>query len=301
MPMLSKSPPKMKPPAATPKPVPKRDDCWSDDETMEGFVVCIHGPMSAGKTFLAASASEHYPADLPAAKMVDLGDLYWGAADRGAVDGFKHNNIRVPVFNFTRFMGDRELWSKHFNAEPTIIQTANHFVRTAKERVVSGLTKTIVVDTLTTLDSHFFAYHAAKYAAHPNHYEAYKHNLAAHLLFHTSLCQTGANILYLFHSRAAGDESSVSEKAKQASVLVAGGARYVPDLTGAAPKFYKHDASLQLVMMATKEAGKKKLIRKVLIGLNDKQYEGKNRFEGLLNEIEEPNLKTIFQKIKRGK
>jgi hypothetical protein len=276
------------------------DDSWSDNQTLEAFVVCIHGPMGAGKTFLAASASEEFPAMLPAKVMTGLSDIYWGAADRGATDGFKHNNLRVPLFSFTRFMGEREQWeAAGLRAAPTIVQTCDHFVRTVGERVQAGRTKTVVVDTMTTLDSHLFAYHSKKFEGHPNHYEAYKHNLAAHLIFHTRLCQTGANILYLFHTRATSDET-MSEKAKNASVLVAGGARFVPDLTGQAPKFYKHDASLQLVMMASKVPGKKQLERKVLVGLNDKGYEGKNRFEGILSEVEEPHLGKIFAKIRKG-
>jgi hypothetical protein len=273
---------------------------WSDDpdEELRRFIVCIHGAMASGKTFLAASADPSFPSKLPAAKMVSLDKTLWIAADQDATAGFAHNKLRVRSISIPNLMGIEKLWrAAGFSRPPSVMEASKYALDTAQELALDGIIENVVVDTVTTWDLHLISYHEVKYAAHPNQYEAFKHNRAAHALIHTKLVASGANIIYLFHTRAVGDDTK-NEKSKNVSVLVAGGAKFVPDVTGQAPKFYKHDATLQLVMKATRAPGKKTLSRKVLTSVNDEGMECKNRFEGVLDHEEEPNLRRIFGKIR---
>lgn len=272
---------------------------------MSQMVVVVHGKMAAGKTFFAASASEFWPEKLPAKPAIELSDMLWLQADRGACDGFRHNGLDVPIFDFVEFMSNEDIWraavdirGQRYAQQPTIIQAMEYATGLVRRRYREGLTKWVVIDTLTTVDTHMIAHHQEITQGHQNKYEAYGRNLTAHRLFHTRMCATGCNIILLCHSKSAGDEKLESEQKKALTVQVSGDASFFPDLTGQAPKIYKHDDTLQLVVKASVEPKTKKLVRRVLVGHDTEGGEVKNRFEGLLDDVEEFNLRNIL--IKAG-
>jgi len=275
---------------------------YSDEDTENQEIVLVTGNISAGKTFLAGTASDFWPAKLPAAKMVTLEDMFWLQFDAKATAGFKHNNIKVATFDVNRFMSREELWSQSYRVQPTIVQAIEAGLQAGAEFVAkNGPQSKIVVDTLSKMDYKLFLYHSEKaekeqqMGGKENTYRKFDLNLMAHNRFHESIKGLGADIIYCCHLKA---EKQDADKAQATKVI--GGASWVPDLIGQAPKYYKSDETLQLVLKATRAPRSKEVTRRVLIGINDEGYESKNRYEGLLPNEMEADLGKIMRLI-RGK
>jgi len=56
----------------------------------------FHGASKIGKTFLALTASEHFPDVLPTNPPVVLKDMAWWSFDNGALRGAKEQGLSVP-------------------------------------------------------------------------------------------------------------------------------------------------------------------------------------------------------------
>lgn len=284
---------------AKPAPAPKKSGvvCLSSKRPHRQKLILGYGPIGAGKTTLAATASKNFPATIPAAKMVTLSDMLWISIDIDGVASFAHKGIEVPEIDLIQIMSDEEVYKElGFVRPPSIVEAMSAAVEIAAERVAAGETSTIVVDTLSTFDTRLSIFADEVTKGSSNQYAPYKYMLAAHTKVHEGLTRTGADIIYLAHARAVSDEQA-AEKKKNQAVLAVGGGYIAPELTGAAPKVYKRDVSLELYVKAFRDPRTKKLKRTVLTEVNDMGAEVKNRYEGILLPEEEPNLRDIFAKI----
>lgn len=272
----------------------------SDEIENQQEIFIVLGNIGAGKTFFSASASNYMPKSLPAKKRTVLEDMLWMGFDAGAAAGFKHNKLSVPYLDIVQIMSDPDIYEHHgfTTRPPTITEALNIMHNLADDYIAEGKTHFLVVDTITTLDVMLLDHHRKVCKGDTNTYAKYDLNLAAHSEHHNRNKATGINVIYNCHSRAVGE--SPSQKDKNVSVLVVGGSRFIPDITGRAPAIYKRDASAQIVIAATKRPKVPGLSRKVYIGYNDIGWEGKNRYEGLLPDEMEPNLGKILEIIKKG-
>lgn len=287
-------PPTAKKPAAKKRPAAKKalpdqltmtDDAEDDQEIMLGL-----GQVGAGKTFAAASASSFRKNPVgKEAKMTELEDMLWLEADSKACAGFKHNNLKVRRYNIVKQMEEQGK-SVHF--------CIKQFMELVCDLWTPELI--VVVDTLSALDTLMFKDNFKKYHNHPNSYEMYKQNLGQHLIMSQELKELNCHIIYLCHGRYLKD----NDEEKNVAVRVAGGGQIVPDVTGAAPKFYKRDATLQWAITSRKKPKEKTATRTIHFGVdaNEEGYEGKNRYEGILpDSMSPPDLAKCFRLLKGGK
>lgn len=275
---------------ATPKPslpegVSMTNDTEDDQEIMLGL-----GQIGAGKTFVAASASQFRTRPVgKEPKMTELEDMFWGEGDSKACAGFKHNNLKVRRYNFV---------SEMHRTGKSITYVIQAFMDRVAEMWHEDLI--VVVDTLTGLDTMLFQHNMRKFANHPNSYEVYKQNLAAHMLLSQNLKELNCHMILLAHGRAVKD----NDDDKNIVVRMAGGGQIVPDITGQSPKFYKRDSTLQWAVVQKRNPRTKKRERRLLFGLEagDEGYEGKNRYEDLLpDSMTPPDLRRCLSIIKEGR
>jgi hypothetical protein len=272
------------------RPAKNSDFAYTDEAEDEQEVLLGLGQVGAGKTFTAASASKcrKNPGGREA-KMTDLEDMIWGEADSKACAGFKHNNLKVRRYNFVAEM------EKTGKSVTFVIQK---FLELVVKNWHSELK--VVLDTLSALDTMMFRENFKKYRNHPNSYETYKQNLGDHLMLSQDLKALNCHLIYLCHGRWAKED----DDEKNMAVKVSGGGQVVPDITGQAPKFYKRDATLQWAVIARKKPKSKEVTRTLLFGVeaNEENYEGKNRYEGLLpDSMSPPNLQKALKLIRGGK
>lgn len=258
--------------------IPYSDLISSDNNEDQQEVTVVQGKIGTGKSIFAATASE-FALKSPLKvkkkwpKLVSLEDMFWLQYDRKALAGLKSLGMKVPnVFDVYRRMGEYG---------EDVIDAGKRGLELAGQSDADW----IVVDTVSTMDSRMLTYHTKATLNHPNGFEAYKRNLFGHALFVDDLISLDRNVIFLTHSRVF--DADKDQQQKGMATTIAGGGDMLPDLTGQAAKHYKRDGSLQIVMHAFKDPRTKKLRRQALIGIND-QGEGKNRYEGILPEIQEP-------------
>jgi hypothetical protein len=267
------------------------DVCYSDELEEQQEVIVIHGGIGSGKTTMALSASEFAPSKWVQkkgrGKLIDLADMFWLQYDVKALAGARILGVRVPVFNVIQYMVEHNC---------DIIQATEAGLNAA----IDSKAKFLVPDTITAFDAKLLAMHMRDCVGHPNKYEAYKLNLAAHAEFTDAATATGMHIIYLTHTRRFDRDADERGQNKAAAITVVGGAELLPDITGQAPKFYKRDATLQIVMKAFKDPKTRKIVREAHIGVND-EGEGKNRYEGLLPDVQSPpHLRKLLEMAWRG-
>lgn len=279
--------PSVKKKAVSKKTSKKDSDLISSDHLEDQQeVVVVHGRIGTGKTIFAATVSRFAPKTKLVAKkgrksLISLDDVFWFQIDRKALAGLKSLGMKVPqVFDLYRYM-------KKENVD--VLAAMDHGLDLAAESDADWL----VVDTVSTLDTRMLAANKRATVNHPNAYEAYKRNLDQHADLVDGIIELGKNVIFLTHSRAFSEEKDQQNKAY--AITIAGGGTMLPDLTGQAPKYYKRDNSLQIVMHAFKDPKTRKIVRKALIGINN-EGEGKNRYEGILPEEQEPpHLRKLLE------
>lgn len=264
----------------------------SSDVTTEGVYI-IHGPPGSGKTFLAATASQYWPEEVPPASPVELKDMLWLGADAGATAGFQELRISLP---------DRYLDIGTMLAA----EGANRGIKYAIEAVNHILSENseienIVVDTLSTVDKLFNVYFDGTCPTNKDGIKdtraMYGNMKTAHTRFHSRLRGTGKRIIYLAHSKALRDTDDTEQANNRKAALPVGVNDIIPDITGSGKNVYINDASIEMVLLATRKG---KEFKRIVYPMGAKGFSGKSRFQASLDEQEEPNLRKIFNKIQSG-
>src|SRR5690606_19995601 len=131
-----------------------------EEPVEQGMIIGAHGPFAAGKTTLAATASEklpesgfpteRHPPNEPPKYVLD--DLAWLSFDPKATAGFKERGVSVPTFDVLHFMhnpdGPKGWKAAGFKRAPDIIQATVFGVQQLK--TISP--KWLVVDTVSSFD-----------------------------------------------------------------------------------------------------------------------------------------------------
>lgn len=204
----------------------------------------VFGPPGNTKTSSSVTMSEKCPADWtnlllatpPKRDLVSLDDLLWIQLDSQAMFGFNQLGVSAPTFDLSNVPGTR------------LFDELKDVVKQAKVRVEQGITKTIIVDTVSALDEMVTMSQRDKGL---DKFDLYREILISHLRFASSLKQLKCNILFLCHAKTAAETAPVSQadgvvKAAESAARKAtadGTGTIIPAITGAALNHYRRDVS----------------------------------------------------------
>jgi len=249
----------------------------SKDTVLDNFRLMLVGPPKEGKTFTGFTASEFYPDKLPAAEMTDLKDLFWCALDSGALDGAKEQNLSIPHMDLSKVPG------------AYIQQAMRAFAEEARKRVEAGITKTVVYDSLTSLDKLLLARLMKDYEK----WGLYQAVLAEHLSVFEMARALNCNVIFICHGKAVMASEDSSMQTKQIAAGITPGTIEM-DLSGQIGNFYRGAMSLIMPVACKGSHGNETYH---IYPHGAKGFVGYSRFASL--EKEEPaNLRQLFAKIR---
>lgn len=208
----------------------------------------VYAPKGHGKTTAALTLSEKCPEKFPADKPVELDDLFFISADAGGLDTLVSYNVTVPGIDLS-------------SVEPAKLGRAlDEAIDVAKKRAQEGKTKTIIVDTLSSIDA-IAEYHCVSSTEEADKRKGYGDLLAFHSkAYYRLMSQNPANVLILCHAKYLVEDSSPKTKgatqANRASQLAPGRPQIVPALTGKGAQKWLHNVSLELPLVAAKVGSK---------------------------------------------
>lgn len=274
-------------------------------------VLGVHGTIGSGKSFLSLTISQFWPADLAAraksgGKKIVLEDLFAFEVDSNPYAGCSTLGIEVPGLSLQKLRGDPKEWAKYgFSRRPSVLEAAGLYAKLLTERCAKGQTHFGLIDTVSGLDGAFLAHNNVVVAGDPqlasNKYAVWQLNLASHQKFHDAVKFAGAlAVIYDMHTRAV-DEATDSAKKKNVSVLVAGGSKFVPAVTGQSAGVYKRDMTMQFVCRVKRVPGKKgaeAIARTVITDVDDEAGEIKQRYSGVLPQEMKPDLRAAYKLIR---
>lgn len=218
----------------------------------------VYGPPGNTKTASSVTMSDLCPANwthqrltaatLPQREMVTLSDMLWLGFDSQALLGFKQLGVSAPIFDLsaTRTTG--------------LADELRDVSGQIATRVKQGVTKTVVVDTVSALDELLTLMLRDRGL---DGFDLYRELLVQHLRFALSLKELQCNILFLCHAKAAADtvatsnsNSAVTAAATAAKKQAASGtATIIPAITGAALNHYRRDVSLMFSVSRGTQTG----------------------------------------------
>lgn len=281
-------------------------------DNQEPEIVGIHGPIGSGKTFAAATLSQFWPGNIiertksSGGKKIVLEDVLWGVIDSNATAGFTVMGVEPGcIYNFQKIRGSEAEWKKYgFNRRPSILETAMRFTILARERAQKGQTRIVIVDTASGLDGAFVIHSTDTAMNDPklagNKYARWDLNLSANTKFHDALKFSGVQVIcYCMHSRPVDEESDAAKK-KNLMVLVAGGAKFAPAITGQSAAVYKRDMTQEFFCKVTRVPGKKGNEAKKYSILTDVCEEGetKSRYGNIVPVEIDPNLRAFYKLVR---
>jgi hypothetical protein len=255
--------------------------------------IVVHGAPGVGKTWLLLSFSKYWNDGGPA----KLNDILHIAFDSDAGVGARANGILVPTIDVRKLMtppkaGEARPYAKN------ILEALQFISKSIRNAIASGV-ETIIVDTVSMLDKDLTGYWDMNC---PTTKSGAKDTRAmwtllfnTHKRFHADLRFVNANLLIACHSKAV-IESDTKEGADQALKMKAAGLpEIVPDLTGKSVNLYQGDASAIFYMTKKRTpSGFKRTLHTMTAG----EALVKNRWEGLLEDEEEPHLRRIYDKVR---
>lgn len=261
----------------------------SKETTLDSWRMLIYGPPKHGKTFTALTASEKFPDDpilTPQEETLVLDDLLFIEADEGGLDGLVEHNVEVPMIDVSKIGGGKLInsrWEK--------------IVKEIEGRVKSGETKTVVLDTLSSIDRDITYYQRQQFPDPKHNAQMYGAVLGSHMRIFGELRRLPCNILILAHVNYRVDMGDSTQKAKQKATTLPGSSDAVPDITGKAGRFYAGAMSVQMPLIAQPTpTGMERYLYPKGFG----RFEAGSRFTRFLNDKEEPHVRKMVAKIKNG-
>ncbi len=240
----------------------------SKEITAQYLRATVIGPPAAGKTFSCATISEHYRT-----KGI-LKDMLWFLFDDGGLDGFAECGIDAPVFDFTKLSG------------PQLTKALREAYQEAKKMVESGVTKTIVVDSLTVLDKGLLAHLMTLFQK----WDLYNALLKEHSLFFHNIKKLPCHVLFTVHEKFLHDGDDVQNAKSKAEGLTPG--QTIMDITGSGARFYRANSSM---ILPIKTVHTPQGVERVFLPW-DKTTESKGRF-ACLDKREPADFTLLLAKI----
>lgn len=212
-------------------------------DTQQYLRALVYGPPGTTKSASSVTVSDFCPPDwthkrlteTPKRDLVSLADMLWLPFDAQATYGFRQLGVSVPVLEFPNiYLGNHQ----------TVIQG---IIKECEAAVAAG-TKTIVADTISTLDTNLVESIRAKGFEKLDLWSELK---IWHTRLQKGLDRLPCNILYLCHAKAAAETetSSTSDAAiKMAEVAAkkqkaSGIKEIVPQISGSSLNLYRGNVS----------------------------------------------------------
>lgn len=263
----------------------------SSELTLKNWRMLLYGPPKHGKTFCALTASEKFPdvEDLSEydGPPLELDDLLFLLSDEGGLDGLAEYNITVPVIDVSREGGGLIVNS--------LIPKIHKEI---EERVKKGVTKTVIVDAISTFDRIFKAYQADQFPDPRHQAQMYGAILGNHMKLFGSLKRLDCNVLIVAHAKFLIDLGDANQAAKKSATSMPGQSDVVPDITGAAGRYYPAAVSFQVPLLSRKMPGGK--VKRTLYPLGLGRYEAGTRFTRHLDKEEPAHIQKLLRKIRDG-
>lgn len=273
-----------------------------------------HGPLKAGKSFFAATASAFYPDGLQMEQArsiesigearwkklpwVTLEDMIWIPYDAGALDGFAQYKIEIPAIDVSQIFQD----CKPPEAVRTIDKAVEQIAKSNKQ------IKWGVEDTASEKDRLLLDW----FLDHPvltskgliDKYAPYQSLKAAHLHSRSVKRSTGLKMHYLFHSKAAPEATTHQQEMVDATMaLPSVNSDVEPEITGQALKAYLGNASVIAVLWASEVPAYKhpwERYKRTVMPFGGKNFTGGNRLQTFLKQEMVPHLGLMIETMQRA-
>lgn len=265
----------------------------SDDEEMEHLRVLVHGLSKVGKTWLAASLSEHWPEG-------PLSDCVWVSVDQGAINGLKSHGIKVPMnvdINKMLLPGKDGSAAQARN----IIDAMPKVSQAVRACVFQGGAKIVVVDTLSALDDKFNFYWSQNCpttrSGAEDRFAMYRLIGTTHQRFYTDMNTLPAHVIYLTHSKALIETDDKNQKNRQKALSIPGMYDLAPQITGQSALLYTKNVDNIFALVAKPKVGKRNEFERTVFTSPNGGMQANTRFQNCLNPEEPADLRAIFNKI----
>lgn len=280
----------------------------SDEILNERLMFTIHSQPGNGKTFAALTASEQCPKDLTKkqAKKVNINDMVWLSADRGATDGFRERGINVPYVVDLSWLMRAPIRGEKKPYASNILDALPMLIDIAYQRVEQGETKWVVVDTVSSIDRLLNTYWEdncprSKSGAE-DRFAMYRMIMKYHSQFYQAMSLFPCGVIFLAHTKALIEGEDANAKTKAKAAALAGDNDLAPSITGKSLETYTANVSTEFALEAIRAPGWKPgdgyEFARWLYPVGGRGYRGKNRFQLALGTKEPADLGRIVEKIR---
>ena len=271
----------------------------SNNHYLEVFRALISGPSGVGKTFCAATMSEHFPKDLDSTydEELTLSDMLWCSVDAGALTGLGQFNITVPEISLLEdiMRPPKKGETKFYQAD--LIRALAKMLGLVKDAVCNHGIRTVVLDTASQLNREICTYWADPCRRPSDDFKYWRVVRDTEASFFPKLLTLPCNLIILSHEKAVLDGVSAAEKRLKA-VAPAGDHQFTLAISGGALGDYYANLDVAVTLLSRRKPGSKAVIRKLHPFGADGRV-GKCRLQHLLNDTEEPHLQNLYQQLKR--
>lgn len=252
----------------------------------QGFL--LYGPPGSGKTVCAASISEFFPDELPAAQPTLVRDVYYLQFDPDGMQSLLSLRLDAP---------GRDLSA--CTTKETLGRGLIEAVMEIKEGIKEGIIKAVVVDTLTAFDSVLLSIGKKDFPSTADQARMYGWILQEQMQFGTLLKQLPIHLITTCHSKFVFNPSKddTGFEMRKRAFSLPGQSDIVPELTGRGANYWKGVASNVWPLISYRQKGQKP--RFTVLPYGGKGFEGKSRLGGL-DEEEPANLRKALIKAAKN-
>jgi hypothetical protein len=255
----------------------------STDMSWKNYRLMLIGPSNEGKTECAATASEFYKEER--SEICQLQDMIWLLLDNDGLSAFKKRNLDVDFIDLTNVPLEE--------FEVILLKSISY----VNDLLKSGEKKTVVIDSLSTVDCLIQARLKAEYEGSKFGY--WDAVLAAHMKIFTALKSLEGNLIAVVHVIPVnvfgeGDAKKAAEAKLQAQGLKEGDLKF--DIAGKSYNFYKNNFSEIWPIRAYGQAPKRTF---TLHPYGIAGIEAKTK-QNCFNKEEPANLQKLFEKIRNS-
>lgn len=276
-------------------------DAVAASQQNDFITTVIMGPQDVGKSVLAMTLSKNVDiSKWPFKDPVSVDDIGLFAVDRNCVVGLKAANIQPKfVVDLPALMRSKKDGSAGMGLKEGLLLS----VTALKEFVLKSGVSAVVVDTITALDALFCAEVQKTVMGVAVSGEVQK----LHGLVTSAMAQLPCHVLFLAHEKANIAQVSADGKAttmaakkeyQEQEGMEEGDLDIALYFKNCKP-MYLIDSSLKLEVRNdyVDKGDVKNLTQKRVVYTKRRGAQTKNKFTNLLKDVEEPNLRAIFQKI----
>ncbi len=289
-------------PALTTKAASWAPDDYFGDVEDPYWGIMVNGPLKSGKTFVAATASEHFTLG-----PCSLDDMLWASVDRNALSGFREWGIKCP----NHLNVHRWLMPLRPDEEPRpvckdICDALDKLVKAASHRIsVDPRIKFLVLDTISVLDQHIIDFWfrpervpVSRRTGEADTQGAWGRVFTTHRNLFLSLSHLPVHFIVLCHARVMPEafQSSDAASSKVQVSTMPGDGKITPHISGQSRELWTRNADGLLVLKTTRLTGDKGM-RRTLHPFGGEGWEGGTRLQKALSHEEPANLREIFAKI----